>query len=198
MSPDAQLTRRGFLVSGLAAATLPSARAIRADEVAATSRYTAPDIEFLIDHKAFASQRPCEVAQRLDNPLSSGKTAKIFVDAKGEYQLRPIDTLVKTGWVSRHHVDRNKSLTFRPNPKAGDPDVKPSSGSGVVLRFDDGHALLFSNDHVLCAARQSLEDRRISDWAFDVASIDLSLPHRVAGDGAIPEARLARIFHEKR
>jgi hypothetical protein len=190
MSPDTILSRRGFLASGLAAATLPNLQALRADETAPISRYSAPDIQFLIDHKGLASQQPCEVAQRLDNPLSSGKTVKIFVDVKGDYNLRPIDTLVKNGWVSRHHVDRNKTLTFRPNPQAGDPDVKPSSGSGVVLRLEDQRVRLFSNDHVLCAARQHLEDQRTSDWPFDIASTDLALFRRVAGDGVIPEARL--------
>lgn len=192
MSPDshATLSRRTFLGCTFGAMTLPSLGVLQANEPPALSQYTAPDLKFLMSEKEFLGQLPCPVAQRLDNPISTGRTAKIFVNSKGEYLVRPIDDLVKSGWIRQNHIERNKSFAFKPLPKAGDPDIRPSTGSGVFMRLDDGSERFFSNDHVLCAARQELEIHRTSDWAFDIAQINPLLLKRAPGDGAIPRADL--------
>jgi hypothetical protein len=186
-------TRRELLsaaASTLAALSLNSFTRGSGEERTATSSYTAPDLELLVQSEEVFKHEPCS-SQRLDDHLKNSCTVKFFVGPDGNYLVRPIEALVREGWAKQNHTQRLTSLSLKGNPQAGDPDIRPSVGSGVFLRTSGGVHRFFSNDHVLCAGRWELERQRVSNWAFDVASIDPALLSTRASDGPLPKTALA-------
>jgi hypothetical protein len=140
-------------------------------------------------HQVFL--HPACKAARLDNHIEGSCTVKVFVGGDGGYLVRPIRSLVQEGWVKRYHSQRVTNLALRGNAQAGDPDITPSIGSGVFLEMPAGDTRFFSNDHVLCNGRWELEKQRVSDWPFDIASIEPGLLALQSGDSPVPKARIA-------
>jgi hypothetical protein len=192
LSP-ASVSRRELFrkaAAALAGLSLGSLQLCRAGVQSPASEYTAPDLELHVKPEEMLRQESC-TAQRLDDHLKNSCAVKLFVGPEGDYLVRPIEALVSEGWAKKNHRERLTRLSLHGTARAGDPDIRPSVGSGVFLQTAGGAHRFYSNDHVLCAGRWDLERRRVSHWAFDVASIDPALLRTLPVDGTVPKATLA-------
>lgn len=158
-------SRREFCATAALGALSLFPGKVRGDEskpVAQLSTYSAPNWDLQLRPDEIAS-KPVAVSQRYESPPAGIYTCKVFVSDKGDLYVRSFQNIQENGWLKNNKQNRLQRPGRLYDPVAGDPDIRPSSGSGVMLEFVVGgekKRFVLSNDHVVTATRRELEEKR--------------------------------------
>ena len=177
-------SRREFCATAALGALSLFPGKVRGDEVkpdqskplAQLSTYSAPKWDLQLTLEEVAS-KPVAVSQRYESPAAGIYTCKVFIGDQGDLYVRSFQNIQENGWLKKHREDRSQKPGQLRNPVAGDPDIRPSTGSGVMLEFvvsGEKKRFVLSNDHVVTATRRELEEKRCSLHNFDVTCFPAS------------------------